>query len=352
MSRVDAITYYKVTCDSISCYEFNFSQDFRSTDSSSLLSSPSNNKRNRQQFDENNDDLSLSDNENLLDRQHQRRKRARRNDNNDSDDAEDILCGIDNYLENNNKELILGGQLGHAEFINNVIGDEIVCINTAKRFFYIWSNKRKLWVQDKNGIQTRNVCGKYLEEEITKHIIEENEHYNDIAYTNKKEKKQSEKRTNKLNRIRETVRANRYLSGVVDLVAGHQGANIYFQKKINATRDILSVKNGVIELKTGTLRARKKEDYLSYELDIVFDNNSLLADNNNNNNNNLGALGTFLNDIFQNKKEPQKVINWIQRYLGCTLTGEVQDQVFCLWLGSKGGNGKGVFDVVNVKNIR
>ena len=103
-----------------------------------------------------------------------------------------------------------------------------------------------------------------------------------------------------------------------------------FETTLNTKRHLLSIRKGVIDLRTGKFRKRVFDDRMNYELPI--DKPCELPDD-------LGSLGEFLNSLFiDDDKEEMK--NFLQTFLGICLTGEVKDQLLMVWLGEKGGNGK------------
>jgi putative DNA primase/helicase len=88
---------------------------------------------------------------------------------------------------------------------------------------------------------------------------------------------------------------------------------------------LLGVENGVIDLRTGKLREERAEDRITKHSPVSFD---------------LGAqcprFERFLEEIFN---DDEALVDYMQRAIGYSLTGSVQEQcVFC-WYGS-GANGK------------
>tara|TARA_Y100001938_G_scaffold104594_1_gene142758 strand:+ start:294 stop:2579 length:2286 start_codon:yes stop_codon:yes gene_type:complete len=187
------------------------------------------------------------------------------------------------------------------EFLKNVI----VCVNECDKNFYVWDEKEKLWYFDKKGKVAKNTISCFLKD-----------YFHNQGMTDKK--------------ILQLFGSNMKLSGVLELVCGKMKSNKEFLKKLNADRHLLSVKNGVIDLRTGELRQRRRKDNLSYALDIVYEK-KVLPEN--------SVLNSFLTETFKGK---ENIIQWLQRYLGCCLSGEVEDQLFVFFHGAKGGNGKGL----------
>jgi P4 family phage/plasmid primase-like protien len=97
--------------------------------------------------------------------------------------------------------------------------------------------------------------------------------------------------------------------------------------KLNKTPHLLSVANGVIDLRTSQLIKREASHYFSYCLSI---NYNPIAD--------ITGWKKYFNQVFQNDQE---VIEWLQTYLGYTLSGETNLQrVVVLW--GSGSNSKSI----------
>tara|TARA_R110002110_G_scaffold174750_3_gene378002 strand:- start:266 stop:2992 length:2727 start_codon:yes stop_codon:yes gene_type:complete len=108
-----------------------------------------------------------------------------------------------------------------------------------------------------------------------------------------------------------------------------------FKDKLNKDKHILSVKDGKVNLKTGEVSNRNYEDYISYELDLEY--NQDVPINN--------EWEEFIKSIFtpvvkkHNDIEYQQSINYLQNYLGYCLTGETKEEKILVLMGN-GSNGK------------
>ncbi|MBI4036123.1 hypothetical protein HY383_04190 [Candidatus Daviesbacteria bacterium] len=91
---------------------------------------------------------------------------------------------------------------------------------------------------------------------------------------------------------------------------------------------LLGVKNGVLDLKTGTLRDGKPEDRITMRAGTLFYPEAKCP-----------LWEKFLNEIFEND---ENLISYIHKALGYTLTGSVIEQALFFGFGS-GSNGKSVF---------
>jgi putative DNA primase/helicase len=91
--------------------------------------------------------------------------------------------------------------------------------------------------------------------------------------------------------------------------------------------DLLSFRNGTVELRTGRLRPHAKEDMLTYCLGIDFDPLAKCP-----------RWEGFLTEIFP---ENPDLVPWMQRLIGYGITGYTDEQCFAVLWG-KGANGKSV----------
>lgn len=100
---------------------------------------------------------------------------------------------------------------------------------------------------------------------------------------------------------------------------------ITLSNKLNADRMLLCVRNGVINLRTGELRAATPDDLITSQVPVEFDPNAKCP-----------TFEAFLSKIMGHNKN---LVNYIQRVIGYCLTGETTEQ--CLFfLYGKGSNGK------------
>jgi putative DNA primase/helicase len=93
----------------------------------------------------------------------------------------------------------------------------------------------------------------------------------------------------------------------------------------NNNADLAACSNGVINLRTGELRAGRPSDLLSNHFPVNYDPNALCP-----------QWLKFLDDVFEGGRD---VINYLQRAIGYTLTGHTTEQCLFMLVG-KGSNGK------------
>lgn len=88
---------------------------------------------------------------------------------------------------------------------------------------------------------------------------------------------------------------------------------------------LLNVNNGTVDLRSGTLREHRKDDLITKLAPVDFDQHAEMP-----------LIRTWLNEIF---KESKELIDFIQRLLGYSLTGDTREQILPICYGS-GANGK------------
>jgi putative DNA primase/helicase len=128
--------------------------------------------------------------------------------------------------------------------------------------------------------------------------------------------------------VRTAVRSleTRKLKGLLDLVAVQEGTRLGGDE---FDRDplLFAVKNGVIDLRSGTLRDGRPSDYLSLQSPIAQSESAECP-----------RFLQFLDEIFEGDAE---LIGFVRRWAGYSLTGLTTEQVFLCWWGA-GSNGKSV----------
>lgn len=103
--------------------------------------------------------------------------------------------------------------------------------------------------------------------------------------------------------------------------------------KMDQNQFLFNCANGVIDLRCGRLYPHSRERFISKISPVAFDENAVCP-----------VWKKFLKDIFLDNKE---LIKFVQRFLGCCLTGDMSCQAMFLLYGN-GANGKSTF--INVVN--
>ena len=99
-------------------------------------------------------------------------------------------------------------------------------------------------------------------------------------------------------------------------------------KEFDQKRNLLCVRNGTIDLKTGELKPHNKEDYITHYIDIDYNPDAECP-----------KYESFLEKIFLGRYE---LIEYIQVMCGYILTGEITEECLFFLYGT-GSNGKSTF---------
>ena len=122
---------------------------------------------------------------------------------------------------------------------------------------------------------------------------------------------------------------NAKLSSVLQILQ-HEVRDDTFKDKLDKQKDIFSIKAGVIDLRTGVLRKRTREDYCSFAVDMHYDPQHPL----------LPMLTEKMTEItLADRLKRPEYLDYLQRSLGYSVTGETFLEICMVWFGS-GANGK------------
>ena len=117
-----------------------------------------------------------------------------------------------------------------------------------------------------------------------------------------------------------------------------------FPYKLNSKRELLPVKNGMINLRDGTLTPRDYSHYCSQALDIEYNPDAKPEDN--------PHFMTFLHDIFDAEElDTQEVIDWFHWWMGYCITGYSNQEACCVYFGG-GANGKSLLQEILVNIMK
>ena len=215
-------------------------------------------------------------------------------------------------------KILMEGDKGMIEVYKAYFGDILKCVEpTSSNGYYLFDTKKNIW--KKENIYD---IGKHLSENMP-NIIKRLFRYLKAYKETQDEREKCMKDLNIL--IKKMYNANYIKSNLYWIKSEFVDEN--FIEKLDTKIDILSVKGGLIDLRTGILRPRKKEDYISYELDIHYE--GIIE---------TPEIDEFISDIMLGNEE---VIEFLHKLLGMFITGEVSDNKFVIFWGES-SNGKSV----------
>jgi hypothetical protein len=192
----------------------------------------------------------------------------------------------------NNLKLSIDDKINNYELLCNVkayyrkFKDVLVCSNTSLNVnfssnilpttFYMYNDKTQLWIK-----QTYT--------DIKMHFLDymklkPDESYKQVVSKNTGRKRKHQECDNE--QLCDLTELQRLL------VSEFYDQSFYFT--LNSSSDCLPVKNGVVNLKTGKLRARVKDDYFSYEIGFNYKEYHTFDTN---------IIDNFISDLMGNDKE-------------------------------------------------
>ena len=117
------------------------------------------------------------------------------------------------------------------------------------------------------------------------------------------------------------------IKAVLGLAKTEPGMSV-MAKELDAHPELIGVRNGVVNLRTGALRANVPELYITKYIDCDYDPSATCP-----------IFRRFLADIFQNDAD---TVGAVQRLAGLTATGRPDEEVIIFCVGH-GANGKSIF---------
>lgn len=227
-----------------------------------------------------------------------------------------------------------GTQLSASNLFCKLYGKYIKCIDQQKQIFMLYDHKKCIWT-NKSITSIYNEVSNVIQIELDKEISDITAKIDDAGETHEAVDKQDEWAVylKKLRALKKDLSTAAYIGGVNKFLAGNN--TIFdedFRNKTTAKTDILSVRNGIIELRTGKLRPRTYDDYQLGFIDIDYNQKAEYSE-----------WDAFLRDLFDhpNITKPEEMMAYIHKLFGYLITKETSAQVMTIANGS-GGNGKSV----------
>jgi P4 family phage/plasmid primase-like protien len=220
------------------------------------------------------------------------------------------------FLEKNIHE----GDEGLANIFVKAYEDTLVAQSGARKLYYAYNSKSGLWDE---------VCPEYvitlftgsMKTILTPLAVKLAKDYKDVA-DGEEGKAMKSKMDETLSLIR-SMTMTRTATKCSPQIFTKLLKEKEWCERLNAKKDILPVKNGVLELRTGNLRPYELEDYLTYKLDIDYNPDA-----------DTSKQIKFFQDVLHNDKDAQ---DFTQYFLGYCLTGETSRQQFLVLEGSPDG---------------
>lgn len=216
------------------------------------------------------------------------------------------------------------GDTGAAALFSAMYRNRIYCVNDRDCKFYIWNGD--IWKEDLSG-SVYTLFGDHVSKMYF--IYASKAMQKALASEDDSTKKNLETLAIELMKRGDQLRNTSHIKSTMFLARKYLYSTDFYEK-LDTLKDYLSVKNGLVCLKTGELRDRRPDDYCSFFLDIKWPENGLNTD--------TSIIRNFIKDIMANDEE---MVVFLQKLLGYSITGHTKEQIFVIFHG-KGSNGKSV----------
>lgn len=227
------------------------------------------------------------------------------------------------FLEKNIHE----GDEGLANIFVKAYEDTIVAQSGARKVFFAFNHKTGLWDEVVPEHITTLFTGT-MKSILTPLAIKIASDYKDVADTEegKVMKKKMDTTLDLIKQMTMTRTATKCAPQIFTKLLKDKD----WTDRLNARKDILPVKNGVLCLRTGELRPYELEDYLTYKLDVEYNPDA-----------DTTKQKKFFADVLHGDVDAQ---DFAQYFFGYCLTGESNRQQFLILEGSPdGANAKSHF---------
>jgi hypothetical protein len=238
------------------------------------------------------------------------------------------LCSPDKHhdcFKNNYLHLLSQGNKGHADIFANELAGSCVYDSEAKKF-YLWVEHKQLWVE----VNEDNITSQFmtLMPLVVKRLR---------AGLLPSESKEEETPLHKF--LKDTLKAfqNNMPEAVMKCVRDTLNPKISYRNidafELDKNPNLLPLANGVWNFKEGRLEAYTRQHYLSKRAGRGHPEGIVEYDASASQDDIKHAMRVWF-------KGNQKVIDFIQYWLGYVLTGHTTRQEFLILYGKSGGNGK------------
>jgi P4 family phage/plasmid primase-like protien len=185
-------------------------------------------------------------------------------------------------------------------------GDDLRWVGPWKKWLW-WDGKR--WVED--SAKQAAALGKKVAEHLWVELSERAQGH-------------TTKELGPVSTWCKTSASSRGIANALEMASSEPGIAI-LPDKLNTHPWLLNCPNGTIDLKTGEMRAHRREDYLTQLCPIEYDPDAKCP-----------RFRQFMDEVFAGDKP---LVRYMQRLLGHCLTGDVSEDILPIWWGN-GANGK------------
>lgn len=217
------------------------------------------------------------------------------------------------------------GDIGYTEIYHNEYKNSIICVCKKANTFLMYNEMTTLW-------EHKYFCDimDHFLDNMQKLIYPLWSHYllksKELWGIDKNKSNEYEKFGLKIKNTPEFYKASK-LKSMQPLISS-KFFNENILNLINNKSNLLPVKSGIVNLQNGEFRERVIDDYFTFELNVEWKGLNFLTPD----------IDIFFKNIMLNDTD---MIEYLQKLLGYSITGYVNEQIFII-LNGNGGNGKSV----------
>jgi len=243
----------------------------------------------------------------------------------DQYDNYEFECIESSFYDINNKDIYLSKK--YSELRSDVIKF------ISKSVYYYWNENKYVWTRTDNFSYLKNDISDVLSRYIINIKNQFYPYYEGMVLSKQQGRPVDEdkissytKQLEKVDKVLENLGSDSKLNAIKNLTPCHL-FDENFESNLNSMATLLPVPmNLVIDLETGELRGREKEDMFTFELSTKYIKTI-----------DTSEIEKIFSDMFLGHEE---TIRFMQRFLGYCLTGLNTERKFVILWGPQGKNGK------------
>ncbi len=209
------------------------------------------------------------------------------------------------------------GDRGLAEIAGVLLSDTLkASMKTVKRVFYLYEDTTTAWRKIAD-CEVKRLVSHALESVLLKvmdkHLLLDRA--DEISNENKDPEDVWKAITKLIDQVRSSGKMGSVLSLAQDMFVDEE-----FVEKLDSHSHLLGVRNGVVDLRSGELRARKPDDMISTIVPVWYD---------------PGVEDPWIRDTIKSiMADDDDMVKYLQTLLGYCITGEVSEDVFIVFTNS------------------
>lgn len=215
------------------------------------------------------------------------------------------------------------GEMGDAELFATLYRDRAI-FDTSTRLWVLFRDHR--WQDDQAGAVRRLIAGPVAASYLS--LAGEIQH----SLATETDKERADKKRAMVEQALHragALRSRSRIDNVLNLAQALPGMSTD-GAAWDATPWLLPVANGVIDLKTGTLRSGTPGDKVRTVAPTAFQGLDVPAP----------RFEQFLREIFEDKPEREAIISFLNRLFGAAISGTAREHILPIFCGERGRNGK------------